>query len=179
MFGMNQATDSRFYLLKSQMTSIFTGSPTYLSATDVKDTTTDANLILQTNAFIERLIFEAERIVDNFIGAYGIKKVDTQLTIFPTRDDWLPQEIKEATFYLVEALFVYGNQIVNMWNQVVGETVWDHSVKYSEQEKIDSIDDFIPLKAKKILQMYGGQFYQPVLHQKNAQDVQWVFVGSL
>ena len=168
------------------MTSIFSETPVYLTCEEVKSSTNIAELKTKSTSQVNRLILESQRIVDNFIGSFGEKLVDTQTTIFPNEDDWtesfqswIPQDIKEATLYIVEALSVYGDSMNTAGSQVVSETVGDHSVKYSEAEKIKSVNDLIPLKASTILKQYGSQFFGQSLHQWNINDVQAVFATQL
>lgn len=168
------------------MASIFSETPTYLTSAEVKASTNMAELKVKSESQVNRLILEAQRIVDNFIGSFGDKLVETQKTIFPCFDDWsesfeagIPQDIKEATLYIVETLSVYGDSMNTAGSQVVSETVGDHSVKYSEAEKIKSVNDLIPLKASTILKQYGSQFFGQTLHKNNTNDVQGVFATQL
>lgn len=168
------------------MASIFSETPTYLTADEVKASTNISELKTKSTLQVNRLILEAQRVVDNFIGSFWTKLDSTQKTIFPNLDDWtesfeagIPQDIKEATLYIVEALSVYGNQMNTAGNQVVQETVGDHTVKYSEAESVKSINDLIPLKASDILKQYWSQFLWQTLHQNNVQDVQAVFTTQL
>jgi hypothetical protein len=117
--------------------------------------------------------------IDNFIVSYGQKVDTTQKLIFPTVDDAIPEDITEACLYIVEALYVQGDQINNDANQIVSETVGDHSVKYAEKKSIDSMGDLIPFKAKSILEQYGSCFFNQSLHQNNINDAQGVFVTNL
>ncbi len=158
--------------------SIFDRDTTYISIEQIRDSSTLDLTAIGDNT-IKRYILEAERIVDNFIGSFWEKEEESQNTIFPTIDDWIPQDIVEATLYIVEALISYGNQTNTPWSQVVQETVGDHTVKYSEAERINSMNDLIPLKAKTILQQYWSMFYWQTLHQNNTRDVQWVFTANV
>lgn len=157
------------------MNSIFIEIPTYLTANEIKSSTNIAELKSKSESQLNRLILEAQRIIDNFIWSFGTKLDSNQKTIFPTLDDWvIPQDIKEATLYIVEALSMYWDKMNTIWNQIVAETVWDHNIKYSESEKIDSINDLIPLKALDILKQYWSQFFWQTLHKNNIQNA-WVF----
>lgn len=89
------------------MASIFSETPVYLSYDEAKDSTNITELKTVAKSKIERYILEAQRMIDNFIGSYGEAVSEDQKTIFPTVDDAIPQDIKEATLYIVEALYQY------------------------------------------------------------------------
>lgn len=161
------------------MASIFSGTPVYLTSSEVKESTNIAELKTKSTLQVNRLILEAQRIVDNFIGSFGDELVEWQTTIFPTVDDWIPQDIKEATLYIVEALSVYGDSMNTAGSQIVSESVGDHSVKYSEAEPIKSVNDLIPFKAKSILEQYWSSFFKQSLHNNQVNDVQAVFTTQL
>jgi hypothetical protein len=92
------------------MANIFQQTPVYITADDVRDTTSNLDLKALTNAEIEVLITQAQREVDAYVSrTFRPPFVDTQELIFPvSKDDvsYLPAEITEATFYIVEQLFL-------------------------------------------------------------------------
>jgi hypothetical protein len=161
------------------MASIFWGVPVYITVEQVKDSTTIDWLIASADSAITRRILEAQKIIDTFIGSYWDELVDDQATIFPTVNDWIPADITEACLYIVESLYAQGDALNNDSNQIVSETVWDHTVKYAEKKSIDGTNDLVPFKAKNILEQYGSSFFQQTLHQNNTQNAQWVFTANL
>ena len=83
-------------------------NPVYITAQDVRDTTTNPLLIALTDAEIEALITKAQYVIDNYIRCYGTPFVDGQEFIFPVDVDGvstIPDDIQLATFYMVEYLF--------------------------------------------------------------------------
>lgn len=159
--------------------SIFNKTTTYISLEQIKDSTNVDWLISTDDKTITRRILEAEKIIDNFIGSFGEKLVSTQSLIFPTVEDWIPDDVIEACLYIVEWLYVQGDQINNDQNQIVQESVGDHTVKYAEKKNIDSMWDLIPFKAKSILEQYWSNFFKQSLHQNNINNAQGVFDTNL
>lgn len=160
--------------------NIFNKTTTYISVQQVKDSTNIDGLIATNESTITRRILEAEKIIDNFISSYWEEADENQTTIFPTVEDGIPSDITEATLYIVEGLYTLGDQINNDQNQIVSESIGDHSVKYAEKKSIDSMQDLIPFKAKNILDQYGSCFTKQSLHQTNRGNVNnAVFVSKV
>lgn len=159
--------------------SIFNKSTTYISKEQVKASSNISWLVNSSDSLITRRILEAEKIIDNFIIAYWQKSDSNQSLIFPTVDDDIPDDITEACLYIVESLYVQWDQLNNLQNQIVQESVADHTVKYSESKNIDSTDDLIPFKAKGLLEQYWWTFFQQTLHNNQAFNAQTVFTADL
>jgi len=92
------------------MANIFQQVPVYITADDVRDSTSNTALQALTNPEIEVLITKAQGEVDGYIcRTFRPPFEDTQDYLFPVlKDDvsYLPMEITQATFYIVEQLFV-------------------------------------------------------------------------
>ncbi len=81
-------------------------TPTYCTAQEVKDNTRITDLASQTDDFINKLIVEAEDIVDAYIDKVWDKLVETQYRKLPSEDyETIPLAIKIATVRTVWDLF--------------------------------------------------------------------------
>lgn len=133
----------------------------YVTSADVKQTTNIVWLNSESIGNIEKYITEAQIIIDSYILVYWSKFDSTQDEVFPICDtDWtalIPNDIKIATIYIVEDIFLNGVPNVASWDEVIEEKVGDHTVKYSE--KSDNIK-FIPEKAQNILNRYKTIFFK-------------------
>jgi len=136
-------------------------SAVYCWYQDVQDTTNIETLQTEDETVIERYITEAQNIIDDYIIEYGEMYDNTQINIFPIKDsdgvELMPNDIKIATVYIVEKLFlIWSPTSIEAWS-VKEEKVWDHTVKYETWW----VDEFlIPEKAKNILDRYRRTFYK-------------------
>ena len=137
-------------------------NPVYVTKTDIKDTTNISELKWDNN--IDRYITEAQYIIDSYILTFWSKFDIEQKEIFPIKDyDWtsvIPDDIKLATIYIVEDIFLSWIPTVASWNDIVSEKVGDHSVSYSKDTKSEL---YIPEKAKNILDQYRTIFFKSIL----------------
>ena len=116
------------------MANIFLKDPVYITIQEIKDSTTKTNLQNETDDNIKILINKAQQRIDKYIKKYWIPEVSTQETIFPTQKDWIPEDIKIATFYTVEQIYENWDTIhwaIQTWSGVVkSEKTWDRSITY-------------------------------------------------
>jgi len=144
------------------MTNITLQTPVYVTIDDVRDTSKKTSLIAESDDTISELIYRSQIVIDRYIGAYGTPFVSTQDWIFPVDVDWvstIPDELKLATIWVVEKLYVNGDTITG-WTAgwaVVEERLWESKIKYSEGTVTTSEE--IPDIAKKILRKYRRTFY--------------------
>lgn len=146
-------------------------TPIYISAQDVRDTTTNAALAALTDAEIEALITQAQYIIENYIRCYGTKFVEWQEFIFPIDVDGvstIPDDIKLATFYIVERLFALWTITASAGGNVIEERRTEHTVKYSDNSSSD-IENLIPYWALQILNNYASRFIKQSI--TNVQSV--------
>ncbi len=97
------------------MANIFQQTPVYITAQDVIDSTSKPALAALTVAEIEVLITKAQREVDTYLcRTFRPPYEEDQGFLFPVLKDemsYLPQEITEATLYVVEQVFVSGDTV--------------------------------------------------------------------
>ncbi len=73
------------------------------------------------------IIFSAENIIDSYIWNCWEKENLEQERIFPTKEHWLPNDIKYATLYITKDLFNDNKS----WNkEIIEEKHWTSSYKY-------------------------------------------------
>jgi len=145
------------------MTNIFQQTPVYITADDVRDSTSNTDLQALTNAEIEVLITKAQREVDTYIcKTFRPPFEDTQSLIFPvSKEDvsYLPTEITEATLYIVEQLFALGDTV--WWSlpyeTITSEKIWPRSYNYWDDDKA-RVWFMIPDIALKLLAKYKNRF---------------------
>lgn len=135
------------------MASIFVQDPVYISVQDVKDSTSKTWLAALTDNQIKSLIYKAQLAIDSYIGDSPRYPVyaDWQTWLFPIAVDdvsTIPQDIKIATLYTVEQLYVNGDTIT-VEQAIKAETTWPHSVAYAEFGY-----KYIPNEALAILNRY-------------------------
>ena len=95
---------------------------------------------------IEKLITEAEALIDAYCGAWH-KQDEAQIRTFPRiDDDGITSEITDATFAVVEQLFLLGAP--SLAGTVTEERIGDYSYKTTQSADRDSI----PQRAKTFLQ---------------------------
>ena len=139
-------------------------NPIYVTSADVKETTNIVWLTSESIGNIEKYITEAQMIIDSYILVYWSKFNTTQTEIFPICDsDWnslMPNDIKIATVYIVEDIYLSWIPNVASWEEIVEEKTGDHSWKFSENNKAIK---FIPEKAKNILDRYKTIFFKHTL----------------
>lgn len=134
----------------------------YTNATDVKDTTDVVALQSESDATVNKLIVEAQYVIDKYIGSYGIKFDSTQNFIFPINVSdvsTLPSDISLATVFVVEQLYLEWATTFSWEYDVIEEKSWPDSVKFwwSKSQK------YITDKVKAILNKYASSFVKQVV----------------
>lgn len=136
----------------------------YVTIDDVKDTTDISGLASESDSNITRFITEAQSIIDSYIEYFWTKYVSTQEFIFPIYNDdgesEIPNDIKIATVYIVEDIYLTWVPDVASGNDIKREKVGDHEVEYLDTN--DNIK-FIPEKAKVLLDAYVNNFNKSLL----------------
>lgn len=139
----------------------------YLSLTDARDTSSVlSNTWSPTNAQLTQLITEAQRIIDNYIQYFWERLVDSQTFIFPTIEDWVPDDIQLATVWVTEQLFLEGKSLATLkWEKVTSESNMSRSVSYSDKESYSKYVETIgiPKKVLHILNKYRNNFIWQVI----------------
>ena len=150
------------------MTNLFLREPTYITVTEIKDSTSNSDLQNLSDDEIKILISKAEDTIDNYIWSYWVPFEEDQTLIFPIDLEWIalmPQDVKIATFYTVEQLFANWDMIESAktkgWD-IIEEKVWDRTVKYSEWWLNDNaaVQLWLPLQAIYLLKNYKQIFYR-------------------
>lgn len=153
------------------MASIFLKTPVYITAEEVKDTTTKTGLLALSDDSIKILITKAQEMVDNYIISYWKKFDEGQSYIFPVDINWistLPEDIKIATFYCVEQIFENGDTIkwsvTTTWTWAISsERTWDRTISYDVWTSTTEISNtaalWLPNEAIQILKKYRKTFY--------------------
>ncbi len=85
--------------------NIFVENITYLTIEELKEAFSIFND--KDDNDLQILIRRAEKNIDNIIWKYGEKKEKDQKTIFPTKKDNIPLEIKQAAALLCKNIFSY------------------------------------------------------------------------
>lgn len=143
------------------MTSIFLKDPIYITIQEVKDSTTKTSLQNETDDNIKILINKAQQNIDKYIKMYWIPEVSTQETIFPIQKDWIPEDVKIATFYTVEQIYENGDTI--SWAKqtwaIKSEKTWDRSITYEVWTAWNTYKLlWLPLEAINLLKKYKLTF---------------------
>ena len=157
------------------MANLFLREPTYISVQDYRDSTAkDVSWLVDDD--IKVLIAKAEDLIDDYIHINIYPKFDSeQDLLFPIDDDGvsvIPQDIKQATVYSCDQLFVNGDLISgatsSVWGwAVIEEKTWDRTVKYSEWSSETTWDTnkflWLPVEAVNILDRYKKLFFRSKL----------------
>lgn len=134
----------------------------YTTATDVKDTTSIVALQSLSDTVINKLIVEAQYIIDNYIGSYGIKFDKTQEFIFPINISdvsTLPSDVSLATVFLVEQLYLEWSTTFSWEYDIKMEKSWPDSIEYFDMKYTKYFTD----KIKSILRKYKSSFIKQVI----------------
>lgn len=140
------------------MANIFNIDISYITETEVKDTTNKAELKAMDDKDVKILIAKAESVVNNYIW-YIFSDITTE-------SEKVQQDIKIATFYITEQIFV-NNDLVRKANinwVVNSESSWDRSVSFETTSKTNDLKIlWINEFAKKILDNYKKIFFKQVI----------------
>ena len=143
------------------MASIFLKDPVYITVQEVIDSTSKPALAALTSDEIKILITKAQREVNAYICRTFRPSVDVdQDYLFPVLKEevsYLPEELTEATLYVVEQVFVSGDTVntTNPWITLKMEKLWPRSYEY---ERETAIWVLIPDIAKKLLEKFKNRF---------------------
>lgn len=139
----------------------------YVSLQDARDTSSIlSNTWSPTNAQLTQLITEAQWTIDNYIQSFWERLVDSQSFIFPTVEDWIPDDIQLATVWVTEQLFLEGKSLATLKGEkVTSESNMSRSVSYSDNESYNSYVETIgiPKKVLNILNKYKNDFIWQVI----------------
>jgi len=117
---------------------------TYITPAQVKEKSRVASISSESNENLEKLILEAESLIDSHCGFWK-KSNEDQIRLFPRVDEeTIPQEIADATLATVEQLFLQGAPTLE--GEITEERIGDYSYK-----KTTKNTDLIPEKAKFLL----------------------------
>lgn len=133
--------------------SIYWTETRYLSVSEVKSSSSNANLLLLTDDKILEIVVKAEFEVDSYLWF--------RFDDFSTLTSLEQQEIKIATLITVENIFNLSGSVDSLVTWLVkSESTWDRSVTYSDTKswsKVISI--WLPNSAKVALDKYKVNFY--------------------
>lgn len=122
------------------MSSIFDLTPIYITIEEIKSTTSNTQLQSESDSVIKSLIYRAQRYIDDFLVKYWSKFDDTQEFIFPIDNDWvsyIPKNIKESAFYIVEYLYIESKKDTSMyWDNIKSISEWDTSITFDTDKDI-------------------------------------------
>lgn len=122
------------------MSSIFDLTPIYITIEEIKSTTSNTQLQSENDSVIKSLIYRAQRHIDDFLVKYWSKFDDTQEFIFPIDNDWvsyIPKDIKESAFYIVEYLYIESKKDTSMyWDNIKSISEWDTSITFDTDKDI-------------------------------------------
>jgi len=113
------------------------------------------------------LIYKAEKEIDAYLwSTYRPVYDETQLFLFPVlKEDvsYLPDDIKEATLYTVEQVYVSGDTVTASigGGSVIEEKTGPHTIKYAEWVNVTL--NIIPNIAKKILDEYKLIYFWQII----------------
>lgn len=117
---------------------------TYITPTEVKLRSRAIGINLKSNAFLEKLILEAEAIIDAYCGFWE-KANEDQIRLFPRLDEeTIRQEVTDSTLVIVEQLFLQGAPTLE--SEITEERIGDYSYKKTSVQT-----DLIPEKARLLL----------------------------
>ena len=137
----------------------------YVDLTDARETSTILAWITDDDE-LTSLITESQWLIDTYIGSFWEKEVDDQTFIFPTVDDWIPEEISIATVRITEQLYLQGKSIWAIsWTKIISESNLSRSVNFSDKESFSGYVKtiWIPKKALNILDKYRNDFIWQVI----------------
>lgn len=140
------------------MANIFDTDISYITETEVKDTTNKAELKAMDDEDVKILIAKAESVVNDYIW-YSFSDITTE-------SEKVQQDIKIATFYITEQIFVNNDLVkkVNINWVVNSESSWDRSVSFETNSKTNDLKVlWINEFAKKILDNYKKIFFKQVI----------------
>lgn len=136
----------------------------YVTIADARETSAILRPIGQNE--LTSLLAEAEIVVDNYIGFYWVKADEDQVRIFPVEDEEIPDDIKIATLWIAEQIFLEWSGLgVLRWDKIVSEGNMSRSVSFSNKEThkefVDTIQ--IPKKALRLLDRYKTSFISQII----------------
>lgn len=139
----------------------------YISLADARDTSNvlPANPTL-TDAALTKLITQAQWIIENYIMSYWTRAVEWQTFIFPTVDDWIPDDIKLTTVRITEQLYLQWDSLAILKGEkVTSESNMSRSISFSDKQSYyDYIETIgIPKKALNVLDRYKNNFTSQVI----------------
>jgi len=139
----------------------------YVSLLDARDT---SNVLpaapTLSDANLTKLITQSQWIIDTYIQSYWEKVVSTQSFIFPIVDDAIPQDIKLATVWITEQLYLEWNALsVLKGDKITSESNMSRSIWYSDKWSYDNYIETIgmPKKVINILSKYKSNFIWQVI----------------
>lgn len=109
------------------MANIFAKDPVYISLQDVKDSTSKPSLAALVDSDpddVKELIYKAQLAIDAYINPYPKYSAYGDTRLFPISVDnesVMPDDIKIATLYMVEQLYVNGDTITGETRTVKSE----------------------------------------------------------
>lgn len=118
--------------------NLFSQDTTYITIEELKASCLISEITELYDEKLKELICRAESTIDSYIWEYWEKLSDSQVTIFPTQNDWIPLEIKKATVIMCVNIFnswfllddTYKNQI---WKGISSETYRGYSVSFFDK----------------------------------------------
>ncbi|QQS59640.1 hypothetical protein IPN35_02035 [Candidatus Peregrinibacteria bacterium] len=117
---------------------------TYITPTEVKLKSRAVGINLKPNAFLEKLILEAEATIDAYCGFWE-KADETQPRLFPTAgEETIPREVADATLVIVEQLYLQGAPTLE--GEITEESIGGYSYK-----KTSVAVELVPERAKLLL----------------------------
>lgn len=129
----------------------------YVSLQDARDTSDVFTATVPSDWDLTTLITKAQWIIDEYIGWYGTKFVETQTFIFPINIDdisTIPTDIKLATIQIAEYLYLSWATTLSQLSpvEVKSESNLWRSVTYENKATVETIQ--IPQKTLAILNKY-------------------------
>jgi len=148
------------------MTNILDIEPVYITVQDVRDSTTNTTLAWLTDTEIKGLIYQAQIMIDTYLGQVFYESLEEQEFIYPLYSEdanwdaiwYIPKEIPLATLYTVDYLCSNGIDKSNSQYDIQSETSWPRSVTFWDVVT-DSKGLSLPSSAMAILSTLKNRFY--------------------
>lgn len=123
---------------------------TYITVTEIRENSTNSKLVAEQECLLKKLIVKAQIILDGYIWVIE-PYTEWQDYKFPSTDNIIPKNVKQATIYIVESIY---SEILQDKDWVKSES-WDgYSVAYTD--KINSSQfEYVTEAAKNMLAEYG------------------------
>jgi len=117
---------------------------TYITPAQIKEKSRVESLLTETDENLEKLILEAEKLVDAYCGFWEKAHKD-QERLFPRKhEETVPQEISDAALAMAEHIFLQGAPSAS--DEVTEERIGGYSYK-----KTVAVPEVIPEKVKLLL----------------------------